>query len=812
MFSSSFQKSHSATVFLTSFVVKTLRTTFIYKAQLIFAMKKEVVLALVVLLVMPSVNAAYANITFVDFTEWDNIRDPDVAGGPSCINEAISSLTPWTECHEILRTKASLTQCVSGSESGTLLAFTIRKPSSATGLGARYGYFIFTGGMNIRCALNNNHLALASTQSLADSTPTPTRPVSTCPPSANSFMVSDPGCGSFIHAVYIPARLFREGVNSFGCEILGSNGCTGSGPVGFTLGHFSFEIEGDHSELACVGHNADPARLARMWREDLFDKGTACCGDDKHDFSVVIDGATGDNGRVEVNPSTGKRSLLCYKDPDASSDDEWAWHDASVDGGEAFIIKPLPSVAPVPIGIPLGVAERDYVSNKEEWFLCEQASAGQNLPNPSTLRAYDQARAAKFTCAGQGNQYRWMECCDPAAQAATNERACENDVLHDRLVSPGGAATSITSFVPTTSSASGDITETFERAGDLLRIEKNPSTGSKKLDITDWTSFSELHLIYKVSSHFDVIIQIFSGSNRLIYSENLNAFVEAVDTPRLDDFMTAQISLSQLIPQPHIPPSLSQNSDIGRVDLRFVPKGDASLPRNNVFTLRAAYLVPSGGTARYCTNARYAQRSLESSWISDLDDTSSGAPIGSVAGEPAGKSACNALGAFGWTGRKCCGDDGREFYSDTEAGCWNGDTVDDSTTMLVEFDDSQQHVYNCPSGQCAYPSNYLNVPTNKYPILYDVISDKEKTAATNVPQQILFSNNFFGCMRSNIQAMNPSGVTVTDVPLCSTKGTQNPFICSILDKGWEPVQSTAPQHVKTVIPGVNVLKNPRFDE
>ncbi|MFA5796713.1 MAG: hypothetical protein WC916_01590 [Candidatus Woesearchaeota archaeon] len=60
---------------------------------------------------------------------------------------------------------------------------------------------------------------------------------------------------------------------------------------------------------------------------------------------------------------------------------------------------------------------------------------------------------------------------------------------------------------------------------------------------------------------------------------------------------------------------------------------------------------------------------------------------------------CNAYAAFGWTGSKCCGDDTRfnygEFYTDDQAGCFNGTIVRNDRTIAETFNkpEGTEYIY-----------------------------------------------------------------------------------------------------------------------
>ncbi|HLC19319.1 MAG TPA: hypothetical protein VJK72_00225, partial [Candidatus Nanoarchaeia archaeon] len=873
-------------------------------------MKREVCVLVVLLLILPVASAGYRTVNIIDHAADDPLDS-------ECTENV---LVAYTECRHLLGQGASVAGPCDGVQlRNVMIKFSVEDPSKV-----RQGFIEVAGGSVIRCWLGRTAAdatgVLGGIRYTISGNPSNPNDVLLSRGSFHCTSQTQGQCGCIGSSIAIPASAFHD-ENVLYCEA--------DAQAGLTISSFGYEIDGDYSKAACLGEDMGPADLPRVWRDELLSVGNACCGDDEEDFA-----RGGDNGRVVA--ASGK-SVLCYKDPET---DEWAWHDAEVDGGEAFVIKPLPAVPAVPAPFVPAVPARDYISNKLGWMVCDAQHVGP-LTIPSSLRGVDQARAAKFFCANHGDAYRWQECCDPNA-ALTNERSCENVLLPERFVHKGGAATQITSF-------ENDLIETMERSGDVLRIEENPQSGSHRLEITDWEDFTDLEIIYKVSSHYDVEVQLYNG-NTLVQARKLSELIEE-DSPRIDGFMRAMVPipinpptvdltpvgptkvdtqhwdcpvgkvacgaedsgalggggysdvllgkvrccdpkgfivgaksgaimravngeaicsnngvicgiregfshlesfikmvgvqccsssgiatgarrLVSLAPRGSgtsgflcqsgevlcgVKPSSIENSffaqgyccavtssdpgKITRVDFRFVPKGDPSLPRSNIFTLRSAYLVAGG--ARYCTDARYSDTALKSSWIADLDDRTGGASIGTIPGEPAGKSACNALG-FGWTGTQCCGDDGREFYSDSEAGCWNGEIVKDNTIMTVEYG---QHAYGCPSGECLYPSE---TSANQQPLLYNIFSDLEKTTASSVPQQMLFTNKFLGCLRSNIPSMNP-GVDITDVPLCSVHGDEK-FLCSILDEGWKEKTVTEPHHVSPIIPGVNILKNPRFDE
>ena len=245
----------------------------------------------------------------------------------------------------------------------------------------------------------------------------------------------------------------------------------------------------------------------------------------------------------------------------------------------------------------------------------------------------------------------------------------------------------------------------------------------------------------------------------------------------------------------HIPITLG---DISRIDFRY----DAKDTSDNTLTIQTINLV--SGQQLYCTHAGYNPDRVNSLWISDLDNKEPGTISGGLS-QPAGKSAC--VGAFGWTGEKCCGDDSRESYADTQAGCWNGEFISNGNTVMdVKI---TQYPFACTSDTCKFP---LAAPAD-HPPAYTITQNDQFSIASNVPQQVLFdTNSFFGCMHANFVG---TGIDFTDKQalLCSSKGRA---ICSPLMRGWE-ILPTAPSasdpiSIKSIPVKINLLKNPRFDE
>ncbi|MBW2972337.1 hypothetical protein KY359_04845 [Candidatus Woesearchaeota archaeon] len=125
--------------------------------------------------------------------------------------------------------------------------------------------------------------------------------------------------------------------------------------------------------------------------------------------------------------------------------------------------------------------------------------------------------------------------------------------------------------------------------------------------------------------------------------------------------------------------------------------------------------LPAGADNLYCSGT------WPPTWFGDLDDTSI-RPAGAT--DMIGRSACEAIPAYGWTGTLCCGDDTgsdsyynspsdkrigpmvevKEFYNDEDSGCWSGNRiVDDERAMLVEYDVFGERIQrSCRNNTCLF--------------------------------------------------------------------------------------------------------------
>ncbi|MBN1543862.1 putative metal-binding motif-containing protein [Candidatus Woesearchaeota archaeon] len=156
-------------------------------------------------------------------------------------------------------------------------------------------------------------------------------------------------------------------------------------------------------------------------------------------------------------------------------------------------------------------------------------------------------------------------------------------------------------------------------------------------------------------------------------------------------------------------------------------------------TPKSSDLLAEGDENYYCSGVWPA------AWISDLDRDV-------PEDEPEGRSACNAIPSYGWTGSRCCGDDTgndlidvghaelafKEFYADTDAGCWSGNVItEDERAMIVrygmyygvEYDSTDLGLHEVVDRDCSRSSCVFSLPlrpeifvSNPHPELYDLVA------------------------------------------------------------------------------------------
>ncbi|MFC1723791.1 hypothetical protein ACFL0V_06635, partial [Nanoarchaeota archaeon] len=173
----------------------------------------------------------------------------------------------------------------------------------------------------------------------------------------------------------------------------------------------------------------------------------------------------------------------------------------------------------------------------------------------------------------------------------------------------------------------------------------------------------------------------------------------------------------------------ADSADIYAVDTEVSAMGGTEF--SNVIGLDKIHLVGNSGN-RFCTGTFPV-----STWIGDLDNAES--VDGGDVDDPRdlykqlGRAACSAIPSYGWTGNSCCGDDTgnntdfnpnqprnsvigddtfKEFFNDTEAGCWAGKRVaDGERMMLVQYNISHHEYQRLYNKSCTSRDNCVyNIP------------------------------------------------------------------------------------------------------
>ncbi|MBI4152959.1 exo-alpha-sialidase [Candidatus Woesearchaeota archaeon] len=534
----------------------------------------------------------------------------------------------------------------------------------------------------------------------------------------------------------------------------------------------------------CLGTlNSHTLPGASPWQEILVET-NPCCGDEPER----------DRGFVGSDPVYGKDSFLCYEEKGF-----WGWLPA---GQFKWEVK--------------DIGNKDAVSNSQEWLVCDSNHPGMSVPFPSSSDTDStRARAKKFYCENRGNNYRFTECCVPGV-GVTDDRKCENNPPEVQMF-PGQPTTLLFKDVKKTFTQSDYIELTLKESGASVTDDWSAEDWSAHFNIADWSMYSRLDIVYKVSENFDIYLEVYDQNNINVLPVKLSYY--AVNTPLLNKWTHAQIPISGL-------------DNIKKIRFRFDAHLRPGETISNKLDIQQASLVPAlhqqvgstlisnAGELTFCSANKYLKDYSEDVWITDLDSTAMGAGQNPI---PAGKSACDAIGGLNWTGSQCCGDDNRrfstEYYRDADGACWNGNYINESTAMGVAIDFTSpigsavaspvRVNYFCPYNQCSYPSpsdasytitnggrgtyniSFYNYSDGKYSDAstssLPVDNEDGYITAMNVPQEILYTDGaLFAC--------NPSPATLqrrtlfSSVSTCNAKGN---YFCSPM-LGWSNAVSSYP--------------------
>ena len=190
-----------------------------------------------------------------------------------------------------------------------------------------------------------------------------------------------------------------------------------------------------------------------------------------------------------------------------------------------------------------------------------------------------------------------------------------------------------------------------------------------------------------------------------------------VNEPQLGKWLHVRIPISEFKAPPYdvdIIVLYADSADIKSAGTEVRSPNLGAQIFSNVIGLDKIHLVSKEGNEivnRWCTGTFPI-----STWISDLDEGGEVAPesLGSDEAifqakiDQPGRAACAAVPSYGWTGHYCCGDDTgddtefdpdnpqdrtigddteKEFFNDTDAGCWGGNKIaDGQRVMMVEYE------------------------------------------------------------------------------------------------------------------------------
>lgn len=241
------------------------------------------------------------------------------------------------------------------------------------------------------------------------------------------------------------------------------------------------------------------------------------------------------------------------------------------------------------------------------------------------------------------------------------------------------------------------------------------SSAFNDVDIKDWTSYEYLEFYIYFAANFEQNIKIgrLVGNPEIIegYSYYFDGPVTdyVVNEPELGKWLHVVIPIDEFIGKPEEVDLILFYADAEELHKAGTTINVGAFPQkdfSNVIGLDKIHLVKEDGENRFCSGT------LKPHWLEDLDD-SSYVDTPELGYNQAGRAACNAIPSYGWTGNYCCGDDtgrdtefdpanpgGRkigddtfkEFFNDTEAGCWAGQKVaDGERMMLVQYILSHEH-------------------------------------------------------------------------------------------------------------------------
>ena len=451
---------------------------------------------------------------------------------------------------------------------------------------------------------------------------------------------------------------------------------------------------------------------------------------------TVNDNCCGDDDEDDLGLVVDNRKNLCYNSEVESTQGFWGWRRAS---DYPLAIKTINKTNEI----------YDVASNKFKWHECggDTISYGDTLIDAPSIICFE------------GNS-AYAQCC------AQNLDGCGEDQ------NPEDKKRGLGELIST---LDNDLSFSFEFDYPLKEYIDSPAykpvpIQETKTKIKNWESYRYLEFDFIPDSFYDYQILFIEGEagddvnnpNETTVIFRGSIFDYVIDTPKKQESQHVSIPLTQL-----------DKDNIDHI-LFYINTTEIEQGPPTIIEIFNLNLISENSNLNI-----YCSESLDV-WIDDLDRE---------------QNACDIY-SYDWTGTKCCGDDNfadsGEYYSDTEAGCWNGNIVKNSTIMEIEFEiEDKSKDYICKENKCEYPSSSKIDITNKYPDLYDLYPDNDtkQVIANKVPQQLLYFNKtFYGCNLApyiKTTAMSNNVFIDESTPTCGTKGD---YFCST-KLGWSDEES-----------------------
>jgi hypothetical protein len=485
-------------------------------------------------------------------------------------------------------------------------------------------------------------------------------------------------------------------------------------------------------------------------------------------------------------------------------------------------------------------------------FCIEDPTEGEATPGSVLANPQAPLLAPRFICQNVDNKGEFSECC------GWDRSFCFNPAKGRR---EGSALHTLREF---DSPIYGDIknSELLNMTNFVLRygigipgsiIAEGATyrfalfTKNNDLGIKDWRHYKNLEFYIWFTSNYEVDLWFGKFKNisghsdteidQYIFPIKLKITDYVVNEPALRKWLHVVIPIEDIFSVDFTPDVLVFASDAAKVKLLATTVDAPGLPHpfSNVVGIDKIFLTPNKSSLPRGLPADaenfYCSGTWPPSWINDLDQST---PANKYTDQPGGRDACEAIPSYGWTGNKCCGDDtgdntthgligpatSKEFYADTDAGCWAGNVLaNGSRIMLVKYNLSysgianREVVHSCRNESCVYelPPIKNVLVTNGNPEVYDlyIVNGGSKfvgrgaLTSTNhsylrvdgVPMQVLyFNSNFWSCNAAKFINETPNDAGTPLIPIsnrvtstgdrCEVKGG---FFCDHIDgenSGW----------------------------